>query len=222
MRLAAPPPIIAIVLLANLPTSNAARIASLTSRRTTTSENTGSRHAGSVGTTNRFGARSEGRALAERAVDPSSPVSSHSSRVSLVRRQTNRYTRPVRRVTFVIISLMALSFLLMPSNTVHAHIDDDHGHSLVHGGHLHDSAQGDEVHGLTGFDYYVSAQLVALDKSPGSMSAEWTPVFWFIAPVTPGVSAIHEVFRPPGDDPPLVHRHSWRRPPLRGPPLFSI
>ena len=125
-------------------------------------------------------------------------------------------------MTFVVISLMALSFLLVPFNTVHAHIDDHHGRSLVHGGHLHASTQGDEVHGLNGFDHYVSAQLVASDKSPGSMSAEWMPVFWFMAPETLGVAAIHEVFRPPGDDPPLVYRHSWRRPPLRGPPRFSI
>jgi hypothetical protein len=47
-------------------------------------------------------------------------------------------------------------------------------------------------------------------------------IVWFVSGMDLGLPAIGEVFRPPGDDPPLLRSFSWQRPPLRGPPLRSI
>jgi hypothetical protein len=128
----------------------------------------------------------------------------------------------VRRFTSIVISLMALSFSLVPFNTVHAHVDDHHGHSELHGGHFHDVGHEEDGHDLSSSDHFVSAALVALDKAPNATFAQWVPILWFVSGMTLGLPAIGEVFRPPGDDPPLLDSLSWQRPPLRGPPLLSI
>jgi hypothetical protein len=128
----------------------------------------------------------------------------------------------VSRFTVIVIMLMGLSFSLVPFNTVHAHVDDHHGHSQLHGGHVHDLEQEEEGHDLSGSAHYVPASLVAIDKAPNGTFAQWVPVVWFVSGMTLGLPAIGEVFRPPGDDPPLLDSLSWQRPPLRGPPLLSI
>jgi hypothetical protein len=117
---------------------------------------------------------------------------------------------------------MGLSFLLIPFNTVHAHIDDHPEQSQLHGGHFHDFGHEEDGHDLSGSDHYVSAPLVAIDKAPSGTFAQWVPIVWFVSGMDLGLPAIGEVFRPPGDDPPLLCGFSWQRPPLRGPPLRSI
>jgi hypothetical protein len=135
------------------------------------------------------------------------------------------YTRRVRRLVFVVISLMALNFALVPFNTVHAHLAEDHDYdhaAVLHGGHVHDALTEEQLSEATGFEQIVSLQVAAADHGSVSLTSQWMPVIWILVAMTLGLAAIREVFRPPGIVPRPNYRRSWQRPPLRGPPLASI
>jgi hypothetical protein len=117
---------------------------------------------------------------------------------------------------------MALSFALVPYNTLHAHFAGDHDHSVLHGGHVHDFAHGETPPDQLAADHVVAVKMMAADHGAFSLSTPWMPVLWIMAVMTLGVAAIRDVFRPPGADPRPLKRRSWRLPPLRGPPLVSI
>jgi hypothetical protein len=122
----------------------------------------------------------------------------------------------------MVIGLMALSFALVPFNTVHAHFAGDHDHSVLHGGHIHDFEHRETAPGQPSADHVVAVKMTAADHGSFSLSASWMPVLWLLVAMTLGVAAMREVFRPPGADPGPPKRRSWRLPPLRGPPLLSI
>jgi hypothetical protein len=124
----------------------------------------------------------------------------------------------------MVIALMALSFALVPSNTVHAHIadDHDHDHGVMHGGHLHDFQHEEAVPGESALEHVVAVQMIAADHGAGSLAVPWMPVLWLAVALLFGIASIREVFRPPGRDSRPLIRRSWRLPPLRGPPPLSI
>jgi hypothetical protein len=126
----------------------------------------------------------------------------------------------VRRLAYFVLVLMALSFVLVPFSTVHAHFVDDH--SVLHGGHVHEVDHESTTHDDGIEERFVSAPLVVADKTPGKSFGAWAPVFWFLAALTLGIAAIREVFRPPGDDVCPASDHTFQLPPSRGPPLASV
>jgi hypothetical protein len=122
----------------------------------------------------------------------------------------------------MLIALLALSFALVPFNSVHAHIADDRDHSVLHGGHLHDLQHEEAVTGESALEHIVAVQMTASDHGSLSLSVPWMPVLWVLVAMAFGILVIREVFRPPGHDRRPLIRRSWRLPPLRGPPLLSI
>jgi hypothetical protein len=128
----------------------------------------------------------------------------------------------MRRFAFMVVAVMALSFALVPFNTVHAHIANDHEHAVMHGGHVHDLQHEQAVPGESALDHIIAVQMVAADHGTVSLTVPWMPVLWLVMAMMFGIAAIREVFRPPGRDPRPLNRRSWHLPPLRGPPLLSI
>ncbi len=122
----------------------------------------------------------------------------------------------------MVVAFMAFSFALVPSNTVHAHIVDDHDASLLHGGHVHHVQHAEAPPDESVTDHILAMQMTAADHSSFTLSVPWLPVLWFLMAMAFGIAAIREVFRPPGRDRRPPNRRSWRLPPLRGPPLLSI
>jgi hypothetical protein len=122
----------------------------------------------------------------------------------------------------MVVALMALSFALVPFNSVHAHISDDHDHSAIHGGHLHEFQHEQAIPGESVLEHVVALQMTASEHGSVSLSAPWMPVLWFLVVMIFGFALVREVFRPPGRDSTPLVRRSWRLPPLRGPPLRSI
>jgi hypothetical protein len=128
----------------------------------------------------------------------------------------------VRRFAFIVVALLGLSFALVPFNTVHAHIADDHDESVLHGGHVHDFHHDRAPLDESATDHIVAMQMTAADHGSFSLSVPWMPVLWIFVAMAFGIAAIREVFRPPGRSPGPFNQRSWRLPPLRGPPLLSI
>lgn len=133
----------------------------------------------------------------------------------------------MRKLLVLICLLANISLLLMPFDSTHAHVTSDHGHthaSDVHGGHSHDFGLYDEV------DQDADEQIVVDMKpaltSPGNFqSVFWT--YWVPLACTVvlllGVAqlCLRIVSYPRSDSRPLTRHGHWR-PPLRGPPAFSI
>jgi hypothetical protein len=122
----------------------------------------------------------------------------------------------------MVVALLALSFALVPFNTVHAHIADNHDDSVLHGGHVHDLHHNEAALDESASDHIVAMQMTAAAHGSFSLSLPWMPVLWILVAMAFGVAAIREVFRPPGRSPGPPNQRSWRLPPLRGPPLLSI
>ncbi|MBC8025901.1 MAG: hypothetical protein H7Y89_07915 [Steroidobacteraceae bacterium] len=128
----------------------------------------------------------------------------------------------MRRLACMVLVLMALSFALLPFNTVHAHIAGDHGGSVMHGGHVHDLHHHQVPLDVSATDHVVVMQVTAADHGSFSLSAPWMPVLWILVAMAFGIAALREVFRPPARSAGPLNKRSWRLPPLRGPPLLSI
>ncbi len=122
----------------------------------------------------------------------------------------------------MVVALMAISFALVPFNTVHAHIADVHDESVLHGGHVHDFHLDQAPVDASATDHVVAMQMTAADHGSFSLSVPWMPVLWILVAIAFGIAAIREVFRPPGRGRGPLNQRCWRLPPLRGPPLISI
>lgn len=123
----------------------------------------------------------------------------------------------MRRVLLVLSLLAVVSLVLMPLSTLHAHLDDDHHATEVHGGHQHDFDPGAaEVES----DVVMDLQITASDR--GTRAIEWTQWLPLLAVTAVLLSAsllLASRVRPRAPDiPPLLRRSFWQ-PPLRGPPL---
>jgi hypothetical protein len=142
----------------------------------------------------------------------------------------------VRRFLVILCLLLNLSVLLMPFDTTHAHVssaadlstdvhsghshdldhqhDLDHDHALDHG-HDHETGTADHVVDLQAA---VSAQ-----NSLQSMAwSDWIPLACLVVLTFLAAQRCIAVFAPPSSDPKPASRRGYWRPPLRGPPAFSI
>src|SRR6185503_581620 len=108
----------------------------------------------------------------------------------------------------------------------HAHVGSDHGHSHVsdvHGGHSHDLGRDGDVDD--------SPEQIVVDMKPALTSqGNFQSVFWaYWVPLTCTLVLLLAVAQlclllvaPHRSDPRLLTRDGHWRPPLRGPPAFSI
>jgi hypothetical protein len=121
-----------------------------------------------------------------------------------------------------------LSVLLMPFDTSHAHISSAASLSTaVHSGHSHDL----EPHSHPHSDSAPGAAEQIVDLQ-GSLSAQntfqsmswsnWIPLACLVAIAFLVARPRVAVFSPPSSDPERASRRGHWRPPLRGPPVFSI
>lgn len=132
-------------------------------------------------------------------------------------------TLPVmRRFGPMVCVLMCISFALLPFNTLHAHVSADHDHTLLHGGHSHDSVAGELAHETAEGDQVLQAHFAVADAGASSGWLHWLPLIFALGSLLLFLPRVFFVPRPPGpDDWPIHSRGHWR-PPLRGPPLTSI
>ena len=132
----------------------------------------------------------------------------------------------MRRFLVILCLLANLSLVLMPFDSTHAHVSSDHSHATaVHGGHNHDfdhgmqNDQGDEA------DRAIVDLKPALSSQNTFQSAFLT--FWlplactFVLALLVVQLCLGSVAPTRSDPKPLSHHPYWR-PPLRGPPSFSI
>lgn len=124
----------------------------------------------------------------------------------------------MRRALIILCTLMTLSAVLAPIRSLHVHEDADH-HVLIHDGHVHDH-DGHESHTVGHMvDMHSVQALAAMDGSGWSQWILAQPLFlaWLLVAPT-----LQTLFRPPiSKHLPSGRRQHWR-PPLRGPPAFSI
>lgn len=134
--------------------------------------------------------------------------------------------RVVRKLLVLIGLLANISLMLIPFDRTHAHVVSEHGHthaSDVHGGHSHD------------FDFYGDAgdgvEQVVVDMKPALTSqgtfqsafwAYWVPLACTVVLLPAVAQSCLRLAAPHRSDPRPLSRHGHWRPPLRGPPTFSI
>lgn len=134
--------------------------------------------------------------------------------------------RIVRKLLIVICLLANISVMLMPFDSTHAHVSSDHGHthaSDVHGDHSHDFDLFGDLD--DGDEQIVVDMKPALTSQGVFQSAFWT--YW--VPLACTVVLLLAVAQfclrsiaPHRSDPRPLSRNGHWRPPLRGPPNFSI
>lgn len=133
----------------------------------------------------------------------------------------------VRRFLVILCLIANLSILLMPFDTTHAHVSSTADLSAdVHSGHSHDFDP--DHHGDAG-EHVVDLQGSVSAQNP-FQSKFWSAKFWSdfmplacLVVLTYLVAPLClTVFAPPLSDPKPASRHGYWRPPLRGPPAFSI
>lgn len=114
---------------------------------------------------------------------------------------------------------MSISFILMPYSTLHAHISD-HEHTHMHGGHVHDL---EPDHDAPSVDQVVQVNVAAATVSTPTFDwADWLPIVCIVAVLSLCRPLLTSILRPPSRDSEPIPRRSYRQPPLRGPPFFSI
>jgi len=124
----------------------------------------------------------------------------------------------MRRTLVIFCALLTITAVLAPIRSLHVHLDSDH-HLLIHDGHLHDH-DGHESHSVGHVVDMHSVQSQAAIEGAGwtswGLALPLLVVWLFAAPF------LRTFFRPPiAIHLPEGRRHHWR-PPLRGPPVFSI
>ena len=133
---------------------------------------------------------------------------------------------PVRKLLVLICLLANLGLMLIPFDSTHAHVAADHGHTHapdVHGGQSHD------------FDLFVDADdtdQVVVDLKPeltsqitfqSAFSSYGIPLACTVVLLLAVAQLCVRLIAPHRSDPrPLPRRGGHWRPPLRGPPAFSI
>ncbi|HEY5755658.1 MAG TPA: hypothetical protein VIU34_07535 [Steroidobacter sp.] len=132
----------------------------------------------------------------------------------------------MRKLLVLICLLANISLLLIPFDSTHAHVTSDHGHSHpsdVHGGHSHDL----DLYG----DVDEADEQIVVDMKPvlttqgNFQSAFWTfwvPLACTVVLLLAVVQSCLRLVAPPRSDLRPLSRHGHWRPPLRGPPSFSI
>lgn len=137
----------------------------------------------------------------------------------------------MRRFLVILCLLLNLSVLLMPFDTTHAHVSSAADLSTdVHSGHSHDlDHQHDFDHDHdhetgTSADHVVDLQAAAsAQNSLQSMAwSDWIPLACLVALTFLAAQRCIAVFAPLCSDPKPASRRGYWRPPLRGPPVFSI
>lgn len=129
----------------------------------------------------------------------------------------------MRRFLVILCLLANLSLLLMPFDSTHAHVSSDHSHAAdVHGGHSHDFD-----HGVAGEEAHRSV----VDLKPALSSQNtfqsafltfWLPLACTFVLTLLVVQLCVGSVAPARSDPKPPSHHPYWRPPLRGPPSFSI
>jgi hypothetical protein len=118
----------------------------------------------------------------------------------------------------VVCSMMCISWVLMPYSTLHAHVDD-HDHTHVHGGHVHDFGK---EYDLKHADQVVPISVTAATSPTGLDWTHWLPIFYVLTGLALALPFLTAILRPPErDSEPIPRRFHWQ-PPLRGPPAISI
>ena len=137
--------------------------------------------------------------------------------------------RAVRKLLVLICLLANISLMLIPFDRTHAHVVAEHGHthaSDVHGGHSHDF----DLHGDTG-EAGDGDEQVVVDMKPALTSqgtfqsafwAYWVPLACTAVLLLAAAQFCLRLVAPPRSDSRPLSRHGHWRPPLRGPPTFSI
>jgi hypothetical protein len=127
----------------------------------------------------------------------------------------------MRRYGLALVTLMCISFVLVPFNTLHAHVSADHDHTLVHGGHGHDVAVDDSAHEIGEGDHVVHAHFAATDGGATFTWVHWLPLLGALGLLLLFLPRVVRSPRPQRLDDWPAHRRGHWRPPLRGPPLNS-
>jgi hypothetical protein len=117
----------------------------------------------------------------------------------------------------------------MPFDTPHAHVSSAADVSTdVHSGHSHDLGHGhdhDEDYD-SGADVDLVVDLRASVSAQNTLQSmawsDWIPLASLVALTFLAARLCIAVFAPPSSDPKPAARHGYWRPPLRGPPAFSI
>jgi hypothetical protein len=131
----------------------------------------------------------------------------------------------VRRFLVILCLLLNVSVTLMPFNTAHAHVSTAHTLSAdIHSGHSHDLDLDASAH-----DHEKGAQIVdfrnaasAQNSFQSTVWSDWMPLLCLVALTVLVARLCTAAFSPPSSDPKPASRHGYWRPPLRGPPAFSI
>jgi hypothetical protein len=136
----------------------------------------------------------------------------------------------VRAVTILLCWLLNVSVVLIPFSALHAHLRADEGRQIVHGGHGHElphahhaAADHDVSHGEGDDADVVDLQPTLTSySSTFSFWSHWLPLVCAIVVLACTMPLILSLLRPPrASHAPHSSFFLWR-PPLRGPPTFSI
>ena len=131
----------------------------------------------------------------------------------------------MRRFLVILCLLLNVSVTLMPFSTAHAHISTDHTLSAdIHSGHSHDLDLDASHHDHEKADQVVDFRtpVSAQNSFQSSFWSDWMPLFCLAALTVLVAQLCTAAFSPPSSDPKPASRHGYWRPPLRGPPAFSI
>jgi hypothetical protein len=127
------------------------------------------------------------------------------------------------RVTLLLSVLLNLSILLMPFDLAHAHVGSTNQSSAeVHIGHAHDFDHGSNEHRSDESIIDLTDAHIFQPRKNSTLWSDWLPLACVIL-LTAGVAQLY--FLLPiahRTDPALSSSHGYWRPPLRGPPAFSI
>ena len=113
----------------------------------------------------------------------------------------------------------------MPFETTHAHVSSAAALSTdVHSGHSHDLEFNSESDASSDGDQVVDLQgaLSAQNTFQSMYWSDWIPLAGMVVLTFLVAQLCIAVFAPPCSDPKPAPRHGYWRPPLRGPPAFSI
>jgi hypothetical protein len=137
--------------------------------------------------------------------------------------------RAVRKLLVLICLLTNISLMLIPFDSTHAHVTADHGHthaSDVHGGHSHDFDLYGDVDDDSDTDEQVVVDMKPALTSQGTLPSAfltlWLPLACTLVLLLAVAQFCVRIIAPPRSDPRPTSRHGHWRPPLRGPPTFSI
>lgn len=132
----------------------------------------------------------------------------------------------MRKLLIVICLLTNISVLLIPFDSTHAHVSPDHGHthvSDVHGGHSHDfDLFGDIDDGDEQIVVDMKPALTSQGIFKSALGAYWVPLACTVVLLLAVAQLCLRSVPPPRSDPRPLSRHGHWRPPLRGPPSFSL